>query len=188
MLGFASIFLENNLGDLLALLTLGLLFLLRVDDVSSIIALVSQLLNLFTPFDLLRTQVAVASANGNALERHSDNVLRHVRFDICGATHAWTQRHLRIRNQNLHLEICDFFLRTGPRRFASIRDLLDVAIKTPVAIGVDLHPRLITNFHIHNVILVYIHNRLHSGQIRHPHDFRAGELIGRDQAFTKFAV
>src|SRR6267143_5569864 len=54
LLRFASIFLENDLGDVLTSLALGLLFLLRVYDISSIIALVSQLLHLFVPFDLLR--------------------------------------------------------------------------------------------------------------------------------------
>src|SRR6267143_6900194 len=54
LLSFASILLENDLGDVLAFLALGLLFLLRVYEVSGIVALVSELLYLFAPFDLLR--------------------------------------------------------------------------------------------------------------------------------------
>ena len=122
------------------------------------------------------------------MERYRHDIPGHIRFDVRRATHPRAQRHLRISDQNLYLEICDFFLRPGTSHFAGVCDLLDDAVKTPVGVGVDFHSRFIPNFHVHNIVFVYIDNRLHSGQIRHPHDLGPGELISRNYALTEFAI
>ena len=58
-----------------------------------------------------------------------------------------------------------------------MRESTDSAAETAVTVGVHLDAGLVTHFYVHHVVFVHIDHRLHVREIRHAHDFRAGELI-----------
>ena len=93
-----------------------------------------------------------------------------------------------IVDSNFDLEIGHFFLCTGPSRRSSVGNLINRPVKFTIAVGVDLHVRLIANFHIHDVVLVHVHSRFHVIKVRHAHDFRPSELSCRHNPLTKLAV
>jgi hypothetical protein len=50
-------------------------------------------------------------------------------------------------------------------------------VKFAIAISVDLHTRLVADFHVYDIVFVHIDARFHVAEIGHAHHFRAGELI-----------
>jgi hypothetical protein len=61
-------------------------------------------------------------------------------------------------------------------------------VKFPIGVCVDLDVGLIADFHVHDIVLIHIHARLHVTEISHAHYFRAGELPRRYDAFTQLAI
>ena len=93
-----------------------------------------------------------------------------------------------IVDSNLNLKIRHFFLRAGSRHRPGVGDLVNCAVEFSIAVGVDLYVRLVANFHIHDVVLVYVHARFHVIEVGHAHHFRAGKLSRRHDALAEFAV
>src|SRR5207245_10005656 len=89
---------------------------------------------------------------------------------------------------DFNFEIGDFFLRATAGRLSGVPNLRHRAFEFAVAVGVDLHIRLVANFHIRHVVFVYIDHGLHARKIGHTHHFSAGALPGGYDALAQFAV
>src|SRR5207248_216249 len=143
----------------------------------------------FAPsFNFLWTQIALASANRHGLHRHGYDVLYLVCVNVGGATQRRLQLHIVVFDPDFHLKVGDLFLCAGAGCLSRVTNLINGAVEFPIAIGVDFYFSLVTQLHIHNVVLVHIDPRLHVTEVGNAHYFRAGELPRGYKTFAQFAV
>jgi len=187
-LRFAAPFQKHDLGQFLALFSLRRLFLTLVHVIGVVVTFIARSAFHFFPLDFLRAQIAVAGSNRHRLHRHCDRVLHHVGLDVSRAAQTRPQKNIFPLQINFHFEIGDFFLRATAGRLSGVPNLRHRPFEFAIAIGVDFHVCLVANFHIRNVILVYIDHGLHARKIGHAHHLSAGELSCGDDALAQFAV
>ena len=139
-------------------------------------------------FNFFWTQIALASANRHGLHRHGYDVLYLVCVNVGGATQRRLQLHIVVFDPDFHLKVGDLFLCAGAGCLSRVTNLINGAVEFPIAIGVDFYFSLVTQLHIHNVVLVHIDPRLHVTEVGNAHYFRAGELPRGYKTFAQFAV